>query len=812
MAMQGPFDAVSGGYEPMVGTNPQKGWSAFSSAPGGVPGMLALNAVADTFMQSAGMTAGGMHGDQNMFDRFSQKAFSMFHQQVIANARETEKVQMERNMRRGLDVAGFGNSPLAHHLPQVAEFLSYAAPALSQIAPGFLNLLTGPTGSASVAAQELSMASRYRLDPITGSYKPSAESLQAMTESLKSAYVNGDTSAMSGLMIQEAAALQGQLGRRGMLPSTTPEELARKTLGMHPELANKAMAAAGIEEGRSIESLSSNEISKLSTNSEVREMMKGVDAEAVRAQVQKYSGTIAAMKEVMAEIGKFNLPVSELLNAAQALTNGGLTQMSPTAVEMQVRRLHGLAEKSGIGIHQMVEMSQHAGQYAQSMGVSPLFAPIAVEQAMAVQLAAAKGGAFSTNMWGLSGGEHLGQAAANLTIAGAASPLANQMGLAMRLQGLGNVFEKGSDAAAYLTAIQTGQTTFGKGQSVNMNDATFVDMLNKSSNGTLSAPQLWGMMRQNAANSQYFHGSEQAQRSLGGAQGEETLKYLAQRAAEESLTQSGVDPDKRGAIASSVAEALRVARPSQLKDRNKVITDAMIEADPSLANRSPEELKVMAESIWGNMDENSREKFGRSLPDTLAIHGKNQREMTAKEKADNKAEAQVRSLFGGKGTKPWYQRAMEALNETDPDDPQALAKIMAKAMGGVDDSITPERMEGLTNKIKELNDADTKFQQATTDLDVIANTAKGPDAAEKIRAAEEAKSTAEAEYEKIKTEVQDMGKSMGVGEKLEQAGKESMALTGRIEIVEPNGDVRVGSFSGTGEGTSNPVPTTSNIA
>ncbi len=201
------------------------------------------------------------------------------------------------------------------------------------------------------------------------------------------------------------------------------------------------------------------------------------------------SGAVAAMRDIFGDMGRPNAPMVELLNGLQALTQGGLTTMSPEKVEQSVRNTYAIAKATGLGLQGIMGFQGTAAQILAQSGASrSLAVPVA-------DSSAAFGAAFGLSAQP-TGFDNLGKdAAAQLDIRlraqAAASMQAVRLGAAMQFadrlartnkQGdLEYGFAPGSEAKALTEAVRAGKSTYDfggrKNISVFQNASRLTDIL-----------------------------------------------------------------------------------------------------------------------------------------------------------------------------------------------------------------------------------------------------------------------------------------------------------------------------------------------
>ena len=158
------------------------------------------------------------------------------------------------------------------------------------------------------------------------------------------------------------------------------------------------------------------------------ELLTGnVDAKRSADAVKKYTGAVAAVREIFGDNGNPNAPMPALLAALDHLSHGASMQMDPKKIEASLRQMQMLAKESGVGFQQLAAMSAQMGAMGDALG-------IAKSTTMQNQVTALAGiktmrdtGAFSTPMFGAMTQEEAGQMLAQNLQHGDASDNARTM-------------------------------------------------------------------------------------------------------------------------------------------------------------------------------------------------------------------------------------------------------------------------------------------------------------------------------------------------------------------------------------------------
>ena len=255
-----------------------------------------------------------------------------------------------------------------------------------------------------------------------------------------------DRSAMKGLSLGEVGDLYGSASKRGLGPGSYRASLGDDQLKeMQKSLGNNFGPA--MEQG---------------------------EADKISEWAKKQAGTIRALKDVFGPNASF----SQLFDELHKLTMGGETKMSPEQLEKTVRMTTNLAQGSGLGIRGLQQLEASLGGTAAAKDVDPVFQTWAGMRGAAYAIGAQRRGA---------GGAGFGQAdlAARaqqeglLSVNAVGSAGGQQLGATLSL-GNSIGFDKGSEAEKIFNAINAGQTTYGKGKSVYLDENEWHRIMQKS--------------------------------------------------------------------------------------------------------------------------------------------------------------------------------------------------------------------------------------------------------------------------------------------------------------------------------------------
>lgn len=147
--------------------------------------------------------------------------------------------------------------------------------------------------------------------------------------------------------------------------------------------ASGAMSATDLEKLQGFEALSGN-----------------VDAKRSAESIKKYTGAVAAIRDIFGDNGNPNAPLPALLAALEGLTGGAVASMKPQKIEATLRQMQTVAKEAGIGFEQMAAMSTQIDSLGQSMNLTPADTMRVKANAMVAMKVSQDTGAFANPIYG----------------------------------------------------------------------------------------------------------------------------------------------------------------------------------------------------------------------------------------------------------------------------------------------------------------------------------------------------------------------------------------------------------------------------
>lgn len=490
---------LSSGFAPIMTMPQQQMRTGFEHLPGfnspGMTGML-LNAVVAPMMQQQmsqyGMIPGGL-SSQNVMD------YMQVQQQQAQQFAMLQRVAQDTTSAGVVDFLGgtaqafgleFGPSQQAA-ARQLGGYAAVAAPYLAQAMPDQLDAMSGRRGSAVVMAQRMADFNRYRLDPATGALGFDAESTEQQATALfNQMYSDENLSRMRGVRAGEIGGLYQELGRRGMLPGadfrTERERITDATTSLFSqqgperqriEAALRDAGAGPIQQtaGGAI-NLAPDQLDALRSQTDVTTQMRAFDSDKIKRSLEGYVDVVSTMKEIFGEQGRTDAPMAELVRSLEALSQGGLTQVSPGRLNQMIRTTTEIAKTSGVTLDAAMMMQQQAAGQMQARGMNPIQAPQITQAGLAEGQALQQGGAFDTPTWGLNDANFHRQLSQTLNIQAADSPAANAINAIFRAEDALGGFEEGTEANALSNALKSGSGVYQwNGQDKSIADLSLPD-------------------------------------------------------------------------------------------------------------------------------------------------------------------------------------------------------------------------------------------------------------------------------------------------------------------------------------------------
>ena len=717
---------IAGGFAPVVTGRSAVPMTGLEGIPGmnqpGLLGMMMQMMVGPKLQQMMGRygyAPMGLGHDMNVYDVMRRQQFTQAQQQAMAIASESDEDNFLRTFRGLAAVTGTPwGTQQRRAARQLAETAGNFSPMLAEMFPEMLDQLGGMRGSATLMANRMMLGGRYRLDPVTGRMGMTAETVGQQARSIyRDLYESGDLSAMRGVTAGQLGTMYDELTRRGMI-AAPQSPLRERTMDAVMEYAvqdraglERSAIQRGVALPTNLADLSADDLDKLRFDPAVEGKLRAFDSERVKRSLKAYIDAVGAVKDIFGDMGRPNAPMSELISALEALTQGGVGQIDSGKLNMMVRNTQELARQSGMSIDQAMAIQQHAAGRAEQLGISPLHAIQAAQGSMAWGSAFRAQGGAAQPAWGRFNADQMQQLDANLRVQAASSQAANRLAVMMRLRESAGGFEEGSTAEAMAQAVMAGETEFldpqtGQMRSTRTAPGEFGRIMEQARGrgGTdlgITEGMLHEMMLQTRTNEQYTmeHGIQHQVRRQ---QAQDVQGWVGARMSEamaNRLRAAGMSREEADTLANkaSVRVAQRIASMGQTDfadDRTRTTEMANIMREElSFAGGAQfirdqglgdQFFRTGAEFAYGYTNRAIREGRMRGFgnmqnmqatmnPETLSQANRNQ--MQASFAAETAAALQPL----GRGT--MLQRAVQFLHDAGPD--ADLPQLISQAMGGV---------------------------------------------------------------------------------------------------------------------------------
>jgi len=734
------------GYQPVatgIQANrkvPTEGLPFMQGHMGGLAAMAATPFMMRT-MGMVGATPMGIGHDQNVYDRMMSQRFTMMQMQAMQSAAAADRDNYAKTFR---GLAAMSGTPFGAEQRRAAQALANSAttlsPMLAEMMPEFLDQMGGTRGSSTVMARRFIDAGRYRLDPVSGRMGMSAESVGAISNRLYGDFYNGNNlQSMKGITAGQVGSLFQELQMRGMVGTAASSE--RSLAGIrgddsradtfralndirrtNPNDFTKAAKATGVDMTKP-EGLNAEDIDKLNLDPRVMDKIRSFDAGRIKRSIKGYVDVIAAMRDIFGDMGRTNAPMAELVAGVEALTMGGMSQINPGRMSAMVRQTYNLAKQTGVTMDNVLMIQQHAAQRSAAMGIEPAFAVQATQGGLAFGGAYRAQGHGAHTAWGAMNSDQVQQLDTNLRVQAASSNAANRMAVAARMAESVGGFAADSEAGRYVAAVRSGMNQYvagdGSVRSLMMTDQGFTKLMagattrdGRSANFTQGDVQ--NMLGQHDTNREYVerYGMANTVRRMQGT--DELHPFIGHRMHETLTARFRTNLERQGL---SSSEAMR--RATEVSGRiSQRVTRRMFDMsteefsdtkqrNEGIADFLDEELEAEGMTdVLGGLDPKARREFLASTADQFhgaanrALKGSiyrsfgnvnNLHRLTNKATLDGADSQQMRARFTGEmqealaplGRGSLLQRAVDALHDARPDDPNGMLGIVAQTLGGV---------------------------------------------------------------------------------------------------------------------------------
>jgi len=367
----------------------------------------------------------GLYGN-NRQRAMQQELFAMSHRAAMQRAS-----QMDQNVLMDYHdtIARATNTKLTdNERKALTQFNSKIANAAASglVDPRTLDIVSGGRSAINLA-HFAHLGGKARMDPVTGWSGTSGATSAHIGMGLWQHYYGDQRdekgnliksgaelglSRSAGLTSYQMGELHGELARRGMIGAVGSDrmrtlealstmdsgqaETALRKIGINPDTLAKD------SKGRSrLDGISDKDLKKLRDDSNVQDQLRSNEAGRVAQALDKYKGSIAAVKEIFGDMGHPDAPMQQLFAAMEELTHGTVQQLNPNRVEATIRNLYNVSKVAEVGIDGLRTLMQHSGKFAADHGMNPYFATQMTGGALAALAARNQTGMNEVTAWGL---------------------------------------------------------------------------------------------------------------------------------------------------------------------------------------------------------------------------------------------------------------------------------------------------------------------------------------------------------------------------------------------------------------------------
>jgi len=715
----------------------------YSGGPqgGSIPGLGMMNLFMQpalaSFMQSNGMYPGDFSGGTNMLDLIRAQEELANRQRASALAAQTTDTQTWLQTTKGM--ANAMGAPWGLE-QQAAYKRSYQSMApfmamVGQVAPGIVDALHGPKGSASVMVDNMYRGGKYRLDSISGLPGMTPESLSTLSQAVeRNLYGSPEQIArMQGIGMGELGGIFDESARRGYLP--------RSLSIMSRESQLRALSAAGEGDVEALRGLDSAALGK---------KIQQFDANRITGRLKELSGSVSAMKELFGSLGQPDAPLNQIMNALEAITQNKLASMPAARVEQLVRQTKATMETTGIGLDAMQMLIADSANYGDRLGLDRSLA-IQSGQGAALYGAAYKN-AFGSSFtaFGASSTEVMMKKDALLRQNAAGSEQARFGGALIRsVEALG--VDDDSEAGQLAAALRRGDTHF-RGESIHtiLQGDRLTQIMSNSGVNAAGMSAFRGAMDDKFGNQEYIerYGLGNTIRKL---QGRELVDQIGRPAGEiaimEALRGRGMDTKKARELAAEgggdlLQALLNTDSPellSSAEGRRKIIEQALT---PTFGAEEAARMSAsVALSFESQLNGYAQDAGYENIPQLLQAHNTTVLKQKDAQQRVVGVEADIAKRLSPLGKQNVVQRIMGVLQNNPNISDEELTHAFGSMMGGIEIGDIKKMQENInkirTNRSKESltpeEERATEKLEAELDAQVKAAIAANPEMTRQVK-------------------------------------------------------------------------------
>lgn len=646
-------------------------------------------------MFGGNMQFGQFFPQMNLYDQFKRNTqFNMQREAMAAATKQDENTY--RQMLQG--IANLTGTPFGMReraaADTMARDMATMMPFLLPFAPDLVDRMHGTRGSAAVMAMRMADASRFMIDPATGGIGLGQKRLEALNKDVfnKMFGDNVDIREMRGITAGQAGSMFDEMVRRGLMGGMagTVSEVAKKS-----NMTSKDFMALPDFERRMQEFESNKIVDKL----------KGMTA------------AVSAMKDIFGENGRPDAPMSELMNALQAITQNNLGSMDPANVSRLVRNASNAAKIAGMSMDGMMALMAQSGSVTDRFGLNRAFAP-------GIGINAAAFGAAYGNMFGGNRGfggmdkDKAVAAEARLQGSAAVSQQAQALAALMRMDEAGTIPDtpQGRALKDYARRIREGDT------SAPVYTPTELSGMVSSAMGGAGASLFHRFMRQTDANQQTIAKYEIGDLVRTGGQPRDAALRINQMFRQGMVGIPGFQGNERAqnAAASVITDRLMNLTDEELKkydngDVSFLVDDVQKTLRGMGVNANPDQIRAALSVGRGNLETVAKAKGFETGGNYLASVNKRLLDQSSLNKKIIRAESAMQEEFSKLGRSGPMQRFVDAIMGAGPEG--KVEDVLRDIFNGVsDDQIQAAVAAGLGKDLdmaRALSTRDTRSDAAS---------------------------------------------------------------------------------------------------
>ncbi len=741
----GYFDDTAMNYPAASRGAPNRFYTGFEGSPldrAGLPG-AALGMVAHPYLAG---TMGRMHMSPfgigtgvNPYDQMRSNDFYRMSQQVSMEAANRDRQRMVETMQGTFGVVGakFG-AEQRQAAGALADRMMPLIATGSQFFGDQVDAMAGWKGSSAVMAHRMMQGGRYRVDAVTGRLGMSAASVNASREAIdRYVFDGGRMHEFGGMSAGQMGSMYDEMSRRGLMKGTTSGEIRQQTRsiaatleGAAPEVLSGAMNRVGIQGGKRAADLSIDDLEKLKLDPQIADRLRSFDAGKTVDSMKQYAKAVGAMKDVLGANGNPNAPMAQIMASLEAISGGNLAKMDPNKLARMVRDTGNLASMNGMDIDTAMRQMHVGMQTAQSFGVENVFGIYGTQRGMASRT----GFAGVRNGIGELSGDELTDLKGRRTTATAASKGGNRLGALSRIAQTAGGFEKGSTLDAMMAAIDSGRDEFvdpvtGKQKSVHMSDPEFAKAIAgaKGRDGKSLGLDIAGareMLSQTDENRKYLDKNSMAVAERLGVKRDVGRYATSQmsRSLESALRGTGMSKEEARRVAQTSSADLfeqmsglqaTLSPEERRKELSKMLGENLRKSGGAAAADTMN-LDVLADRVYGSASKYLKDTGKGSLTTNLMLGNRGVNEQTDRNEIQARMTGSIQEALSPLRSDSVVRNIAGALQGVDPKDPDAFARVMSQAMGGLDKNAVSATM---AEPLKRAGDAYKALESQRKELD-----------------------------------------------------------------------------------------------